>query len=46
MIPFNGALVEEYWERLLVRRLGQRRAVDREPPSEQRSVEQPEYLGE
>ena len=46
MIPFNAALVEEYWERLLGRRLEPRQVVGLEPPSERRSVEQPEYLGE
>ena len=46
MIPSNAALVEEYWEPLLVLPLEQRRVAGREPPSERRSVEQPEYLGE
>jgi|SRR6516164_6345896 len=46
MIPFNAALVEEYWERLLGRRLEPRQVVGLEPPSERRSVEQPEYLGD
>jgi hypothetical protein len=46
MIPFNAALVEEYWERLLGLRLGRRLVVGPERPSERRSVEQPEYLGE
>jgi hypothetical protein len=46
MIPSNAALVEEYWEPLLVLPLEQRRVAGREPPSERRSVEQPEYLVE
>jgi len=46
MIPSNAALVEESWEPLLVLPLEQRRVAGREPLSEQRSVEQPEYLGE
>src|SRR5580704_6193846 len=45
MIPFNAALVGAYWERLLVLPLEQRRVGGREPPSEQRSVGQPGYLG-
>ena len=46
MIPSNAALVEESWEPLLVLPLEQRRVAGREPRSEQRSVEQPGYLGE
>ena len=46
MILSNAALVEAYWERLLVLRLEQRRVAGREPLSEQRSEGQPEYLGE
>jgi len=45
MIPSNRVLVEEYREPLLVLDLEQRQVVGREPPLEQRSVEQPEYLG-
>jgi hypothetical protein len=46
MIPFNAASVEEYWEPRLVRPSEQRQVAGREPRSEQRSVEQPGYLGE
>jgi len=46
MILSNAASAEEYWEPLLARRLEQRRVAGREPPSERRSVEQPEYLAE
>jgi hypothetical protein len=46
MIPSNAALAGEYWERLLVLPLEQRRAAGREPPSEQRSAGQPGFLGE
>ena len=46
MIPSNADLVEEYWEPLLVLLSERRQVADREPLSEQRSVEQPEYLGE
>jgi hypothetical protein len=46
MILFNAALVEECWEPHLVLPLEQRQVAGREPPSEQRSAEQPEYLGE
>jgi hypothetical protein len=45
MILFNAALAGEYWERLLVLPLEQRRVAGREPPSEQRSEGQPGYLG-
>jgi len=44
--PVQRGLGGEYWERLLVRRLGQRQVAGREPLSEQRLAEQPEYLGE
>jgi hypothetical protein len=40
MILFNAALVEVFWEPLLVLPLAQRRVAGREPPSEQRSEEQ------
>jgi len=43
MILFNAALAGVYWERPLVLPLAQRRVVGREPPSEQRLVEQPGY---
>ena len=46
MILFNAASVGEYWERLLVLPLEQRRVAGREPPSEQRSEGQPGYSGE
>src|SRR6516225_9794203 len=46
MIPFNAALAGEYWEPLLVLPSEQQRVAGREPRSEQRSVEQPGYLGE
>ena len=46
MIPSNGVLVGEYWEPLLVLLSEQRQVAGREPRSEQRSVEQPGYLGE
>src|SRR5690348_9519249 len=46
MILFNAALVGAYWERLLVLRSEQRRVAGPEPPSEQRSEEQPGFLGE
>jgi hypothetical protein len=46
MIRSNAALVEECWEPLLVLPLEQRQVADREPLSEQRLAEQPEYLGE
>jgi hypothetical protein len=46
MIPFNAALAGEYWERLLVLRLEQRRVAGREPRLEQRSEGQPGYSGE
>src|SRR5215472_16752039 len=45
MIPSNAALVEEYWEPLLVLRSEQRRAAGREPLLEQQSEGQPGYLG-
>jgi hypothetical protein len=46
MIPFSAALVEVFWERLLVLPSEQQRVAGREPPSERRSEGQPEYLGE
>jgi hypothetical protein len=46
MILFNAALVEVFWEQLPALPLEERRLAGLEPPSEQRSVEQPEYLGE
>jgi hypothetical protein len=46
MIPSNGVLVGEYWEPLLVLPSEQQRVAGLEPPSEQQSEEQPEYLGE
>jgi hypothetical protein len=46
MILFNAAWVGEYWERLLVLPLEQRRVAGREPPLEQRSEGQPGYSGE
>jgi hypothetical protein len=45
MIPSNAALVEEYWEPLLVLPSEQRQVAGREPLSEQRSEGRPEYLG-
>jgi hypothetical protein len=45
MILSNAALVEEYWERLLVLLSEQRRVAGREPLSEQRSEGPPGYLG-
>src|SRR5712672_3218443 len=46
MIPFNAALAGAYWEQPRVLPLEQQRVAGREPPSEQRSEGQPEYLGE
>src|SRR5712671_1605054 len=46
MILFNAASVGEYWERLLVLPLEQRRVAGREPPLEQRSEGQPGYSEE
>ena len=46
MIPSNAALAGEYWERLLVLRLEQRRVAGREPPLAQPSEGQPGYSGE
>ena len=45
MIPSNAALVEEYWEPLLVLPSEPRQVAGREPLSEQRSEGRPEYLG-
>jgi hypothetical protein len=45
MILFNAALVEVFWERLLVLPLEQRQVAGQEPPLEQRSVGQRGYLG-
>jgi hypothetical protein len=41
MILFNAGSAEAYWERLLALPLEERRVAGREPPSEQRSEEQP-----
>ena len=46
MIPSNAALVEEYWEPLLVLQSEQRQVAGREPLSEQRSAGRPGYSGE
>jgi hypothetical protein len=46
MIPSNAALVEEYWEPLLVLLSEQRRVAGQEPPSERRLEGQPGYSGE
>jgi hypothetical protein len=46
MIPSNAALVEEYWEPLLVLLSEQRRVAGREPLSEQRSAGRPGFSGE
>src|ERR1700746_1412196 len=45
MIPFNAALAEAYWERLLVLPLEQRQGAGREPRLGQRSEGQPGYFG-
>jgi hypothetical protein len=46
MILFNAALVEVFWERLLVLPLEQRQVAGQEPPLEQRLEGQLGYLGE
>src|SRR5580704_3930808 len=46
MIPSSAALVGASWERLLVRRLEQRRVAGRERPLEQRLEGQPGFLEE
>src|SRR5262245_43373289 len=45
MIPSNAALAVAYWERLRERLLGQQPGEGRGRLLEQRSVEQPGYLG-
>jgi hypothetical protein len=45
MVPFNAALVVAHWGRIPERLLGPQPGEGREPPLEQRSVEQPGYSG-